>query len=75
VAVVVASLFSGSAGEAMATMRSLMAAGAAMFALGAARLPGWAKLRRRQMEGVAARLAMGEDAGARGELTAGHESE
>lgn len=35
---------------------SLMGAG--MFGLGALRLPGWARLRRRQMEGVAARLAL-----------------
>ena len=32
--------------------------GAAMFALGAVRLPAWASTRRRQMEGVAARLAL-----------------
>jgi hypothetical protein len=29
-----------------------------MFGLGAIRLPGWARLRRRQMEGVAARLVL-----------------
>lgn len=33
-------------------------AGAAMFGLGAFRLPGWARLRRRQMEDVAARIAV-----------------
>ncbi|NNG15681.1 MAG: hypothetical protein HKM89_04305, partial [Gemmatimonadales bacterium] len=36
----------------------LSAAGLGMFGLGAVRLPGWARLRRRQMEGVAARLAL-----------------
>ena len=36
----------------------LTAAGLGMFGLGAIRLPGWARLRRRQMEGVAARLAL-----------------
>ena len=36
----------------------LSAAGLGMFGLGAIRLPGWARLRRRQMEGVAARLAL-----------------
>ncbi len=35
---------------------SLMGLG--MFGIGALRLPGWAQLRRRQMEGVAARLAL-----------------
>ena len=35
---------------------SLMGAG--MFGIGALRLPGWARLRRHQMEGVAARLAL-----------------
>jgi hypothetical protein len=32
--------------------------GLGMFGMGALRLPGWARLRRRQMEGVAARLAL-----------------
>jgi hypothetical protein len=36
----------------------LAAAGATMFGLGAFRLPGWARLRRRQMEDVAARIAV-----------------
>lgn len=52
----------GSMAEALATTGSLMIAGAGMFVLGAARLPSWAKTRRRQMEGVAARLALGADA-------------
>jgi hypothetical protein len=34
--------------------------GAGMFGVGALRLPGWARRRRRQMEGVAARLALPE---------------
>jgi len=36
----------------------LATAGAAMFGIGAFRLPGWARLRRRQMEDVAARIAV-----------------
>ncbi len=36
----------------------LSAIGLGMFGIGALRLPGWARLRRRQMEGVAARLAL-----------------
>ncbi len=36
----------------------LAAAGLGMFGLGALRLPGWARLRRRQMEGLAERLAL-----------------
>jgi hypothetical protein len=34
--------------------------GIGMFSVGALRLPGWARLRRRQMEGIAARLALAE---------------
>jgi hypothetical protein len=36
----------------------LATGGAAMFGIGAFRLPGWARLRRRQMEDVAARIAV-----------------
>jgi hypothetical protein len=36
----------------------LAAGGAAMFGIGALRLPGWARLRRRQMEDVTARIAV-----------------
>ena len=36
----------------------LSAIGLGMFGIGAIRLPGWARLRRRQMEAVAARLAL-----------------
>ena len=32
--------------------------GAAMFAFGAVQLPGWARVRRKQMEAVAERLAL-----------------
>lgn len=39
--------------------------GVGMFSVGALRLPGWARLRRRQMEGVAARLALAEPESAR----------
>ena len=55
---VVASALSGNVAEALAQVGSLMVVGAAFFTAGAARLPGWAKTRRRQMEGVAARLAL-----------------
>lgn len=37
---------------------TLATGGAAMFGIGALRLPGWARLRRRQMEEVAARVAI-----------------
>ncbi len=36
----------------------LSAIGLGMFGIGAIRVPGWARLRRRQMEAVAARLAL-----------------
>ena len=39
----------------------IAAAGAAMFASGALRLPAWARLRQRQMEGIAAGLALPAD--------------
>jgi hypothetical protein len=38
----------------------LASLGAGMFGVGALRLPGWARLRRRQMEGVTTRLALAE---------------
>lgn len=60
VVVVMASAISGNVAEALAQMGSLMIAGAGMFTMGAARLPRWASTRRRQMEGVAARLALAE---------------
>ena len=46
------------AGDSLSSAGTLAAMGAAMFGLGAVRLPGWARLRRRQMEAVAARLAL-----------------
>ncbi len=58
VSIVIASALSGHVAEALATTGGLMAAGAAMFTIGAARLPLWARTRRKQMEGVAARLAL-----------------
>ena len=42
----------------LTSQATLGAAGAAMFGLGALRLPRWARLRRRQMEEVAARIAV-----------------
>jgi hypothetical protein len=44
-------------GAATPGMVFLLAAGLGMFANGALRLPGWARLRRRQMESIAAKLA------------------
>lgn len=70
VAVVVASALSGHVAEALAQVGSMMIAGAGVFTAGAARLPGWAKLRRRQMEGVAARLALGAESPPVGALPA-----
>ena len=43
-------------GDVFVTVTQLGVMGAGMFALGALRLPGWARLRRRQMEDVARRL-------------------
>jgi hypothetical protein len=65
----------GHVAEALAGTGSLMGFGAALFALGAARLPGWARTRRRQMEGVAARLALATEGPVRNELVAGEEVE
>lgn len=42
----------------LASLATLAAMGAGMFAAGGLRLPGWARLRRRQMEGLAARVAV-----------------
>ncbi len=47
----------GDAG-ALSAMAFLAASGIAMFGAGALRVPSWARLRRRQMDGVAARLAL-----------------
>jgi hypothetical protein len=40
----------------LAALGTLAAMGAGMFGIGAFRLPGWARLRKRQMEGVVARV-------------------
>lgn len=72
-AVVIASALSGNLAEALAQVGTLMIGGAALFTIGAARLPGWAKLRLRQMEGVAARLALASDSPAPKELKSGEE--
>ncbi len=52
----------GGAGDAgaVAALVFLGSMGLGMFGLGAAGLPGWARLRRRQMEGIAARLALAD---------------
>jgi len=71
--VVIASAVTGHVAEALAGTGSLMVAGAALFAVGAARLPMWAKTRRRQMEGVAARLALATQPPERKELEPGEE--
>jgi hypothetical protein len=42
----------------LSTLGTLTAMGVAMFGLGAIRLPGWARLRQRQMEEIAQRVAL-----------------
>lgn len=54
----VVALFETGLGEAVRQLVPMAAAGAALFAAGALRLPRWAQNRTRQMEGVAARLAL-----------------
>lgn len=44
--------------DVLGKMSGLLLVGATAFGMGAVRLPGWASSRRRQMEGVAARLAL-----------------
>ena len=61
-AVLIVSAAGGHFADALAQASGLLVAGLGMFGLGAIRLPGWARLRRRQMEGVAARLALSGDA-------------
>jgi hypothetical protein len=63
VVLVVASALSGHAAEAIAQAGSLIFVGSGLFAAGALRLPLWARTRRRQMEGIAARLALAAEAG------------
>lgn len=69
--VVIASVATGNVAGALAEVGGLMVAGAGMFTVGAARLPGWATTRRRQMEGVAARLALATESPERGALAPG----
>jgi hypothetical protein len=71
--VVIGSAVTGHVAGALAATGSLMGIGAALFAVGAARLPGWARTRRRQMEGVAARLALATEGPVGNELVAGEE--
>jgi hypothetical protein len=57
-AVLIPAVVTGQLGDAAAATGFLAAVGVGMFGVGALRLPGWARLRRHQMEGVAARLAL-----------------
>ncbi|HEY2805104.1 MAG TPA: hypothetical protein VGI92_04520 [Gemmatimonadales bacterium] len=68
-AVVVGAAVSGHIAQALAATGSMWIIGAGLFTMGAARLPRWSKLRRKQMEGVAARLALATESPK--ELTAG----
>jgi len=54
---------SGHAASAIDAVWPLALVGSTLFGAGAVRLPGWARLRGRQMEGVSARLARGIAAG------------
>lgn len=56
--IILVSAINGGLGQALSATGGLMAAGAALFTIGAARLPRWARIRRKQMEGIAARLAL-----------------
>jgi len=58
VAMMVTAALGGSLAEAVQGFGVLLATGAGMFGVGAAQLPMWARERRRQMEAVAARLAL-----------------
>ncbi len=59
-AVLVASAAAGDMAAAMEQAAVMLAAGTGLFGIGAVQLPRWARLRRRQMEGGAARVALGE---------------
>jgi hypothetical protein len=52
----IAAMLSGASGASVASIAQLGVVGAGMFAVGAFRLPRWARLRRQQMEELAARL-------------------
>lgn len=58
VAVGIASAVAGQLGHAVPGLVFLLVAGLGLFANGALRLPGWARLRRHQMESITARLAL-----------------
>lgn len=60
-ATLVASVLAGKgAAETWSMVAFMSAMGAGMFGIGALQLPGWARLRQRQMDGVAARLALAD---------------
>lgn len=55
-ATLIAAVANGLTGSELSTAVLLTALGLGMFGIGAVRLPGWARLRRQQMEAVASRL-------------------
>ena len=59
VTALIAAAVSGAVGDAsmLSSLGLLATMGAGMFGVGAIRLPGWARLRQRQMEEVAGRVA------------------
>ena len=64
VVALVSRLMSGSADTiALSSFLPMVLVGASLFGVGALRLPSWARLRQRQMEEVAARLAGGKGTG------------
>ncbi|MFI5279478.1 MAG: hypothetical protein ACHQU1_03200 [Gemmatimonadales bacterium] len=73
--VVIASVVTGNLAGALAETGSLMVIGAGLFTVGAARLPAWSRTRRRQMEGVAARLALATESPERSALAPGEARE
>ena len=52
----ITAVIGGAGGAAIMSVGQLGLMGAGMFAFGALRLPGWARLRRQQMEELAGRL-------------------
>jgi len=56
-AAAISTALGGSLGDAVVGITLLAAAGIGMIASGALRLPGWARLRGRQMEALAAQIA------------------
>ena len=59
--VAISSALGGSLGDAIPGIALLAVAGIAMIASGALRLPRWARLRERQMEDLATRVALPPD--------------